>query len=122
MSWKFVDDFDQIERDIEQLAENSTQKSAKRAVSRAQVPVKTGHLRDSRYVQPAQSINGHSATVVGYDADYAAEVHDGHMNPNGRFVGARPFLTNALNADEQNLEDDVANGLLKFGCIRVDRY
>ena len=122
MGWKLLDDFDACELELKAMALANTQASAKRAKERAQVPVKTGHLKESGYVEEPQAVEGHAATGLGYEAEYASQVHDGHMNQDGHFVAARPFLTNALNADEDNLADDVTRDLLKMGCTRVDRY
>lgn len=53
----------------------------------------------------------HGAGAVGFAADYAVPVHDGHHTRSGGFVPARPWLAEAAAANRRLISQAVGNSL-----------
>lgn len=50
--------------------------------------------------------------VVGFAADYAPYVHDGHHTRSGSFVPGQPFLTQAWEAHREELVQSMADAMI----------
>ncbi len=111
--WNLDDDFGATARALEAGARAVSQKTAQKVVKDAQgkAPVKTGHLRDSARV--VATANG--AEVI-FEADYAPQIENGHMDADGRFVGGQHFLANSLAANQETLEQNGESLLGELGA------
>lgn len=104
--------------------------------ARAAAPVATGALAASGYritpitndyqdaVSAMQSANGDAQPsegtdlsqttgegLVGFAADYAIFVHDGHHTRDGSFVAGRPFLSQAEEMDAEYVAEQIAQAV-----------
>lgn len=104
--------------------------------ARAGAPVATGALAASGYrvtpitndyqeaVSAMQSANGDAQPsggtdlsqvdgegMVGFAADYAIFVHDGHHTRSGTFVAGRPFLSQAEEADAEYVAEQIVQAV-----------
>jgi hypothetical protein len=138
-SWEIDDDTEAIERALEHEFDSAVVRVGKKILAQAakKAPKDTGGLSKSGAIkgegtdtesdakaaaieanpeldyQPFERITstpGISSVEIGFGADYAAPVHNGHMAGN-TFVAPRPFLTNAINANEETLETEGNKGM-----------
>jgi len=115
MPWKINADFAAAETKIKTGAKAVERTVAEQVKQRAQAlaPVKSGRLRDSARVVETTTEDGESAVSVVFDAPYAEAVHNGHMEQgeDGNSTGfrvPRPFLRDALDASQEELDQAAA--------------
>jgi hypothetical protein len=139
--WEFVDDFEAIEHALEselgaavvRVGKKVLVQAAKKAPKDTTALSKSGAIRgegvdtESDAQNAAQSANpeltwdgfenitntpGIASVEIGFGADYAVPVHNGHMSGK-TFVSPRPFFSNALNANDELLNDEGEKALEK---------
>lgn len=79
-------------------------------------PHKTGNLWRSQKIEPPKMLHGEIAIELGFDAKYAAAVHEMPSNVNWTMAGSGPkFLESKLIRNKEKYMAEIAEGIRKKG-------
>lgn len=88
--------------DLSEVVNQSLESIYDRAGTSAYTPTDTGNLKESSYIEKAES---RRAGFVGYTADYAAAVEFGHRTRDGGFVSGQYFLKENIELEEKLIKE-----------------